>query len=92
LGGRLLYEAEERGCVSCQVQVRTSEQACFDISGLRTTLDQASGFEITEASVERPHGLQCAAGKQFTTGEDGGKRTGNVYGAGKGGEDCASAR
>ena len=42
--------------------------------------DEADFGEIVKAPVERAHGLQCATGEEFSTGEDSGVRLLSVDG------------
>ncbi|BBQ02702.1 hypothetical protein BSFA1_78300 (plasmid) [Burkholderia sp. SFA1] len=75
-----------------EMKVGATKQAGIDIAGLRTSLDKSGDLEIVKAAIERPHGLQRAAGEELTACKDGAERFSCVDGSREGGEDGAGAR
>ncbi|AMM18516.1 hypothetical protein AX768_30175 (plasmid) [Burkholderia sp. PAMC 28687] len=73
------------------MKVRASKKTRFDVARLRTAFDQASSFQIVEATIKRSHGKHCATGKQLTARIDRCIGFGCVDGAGEGGEHRAGA-
>ena len=64
-GDRWLDETEQLGSRLSEVKVSATKQTCLAIAPLWRADDQAGGFEIIEATIERAHGLHGAASKQF---------------------------